>query len=478
MRPLVRRRLFALAALAWGTLAQAQAFSLVEAFQDAQRVDREFLASQYEAEATGLNPRIARGALLPSLNLSATRTSNTGDRDTLTPSGSISEPLDYTARSVSLNLRQPLLNAEALIRYRQSQNQAGYATLLLEGRRIELATRVARAYFEALLAQDNVELVSAEIVATEEQLRHTNRRLQAGEGTQTEVAEAEARRDQAEARRLDAENRRQVTRTEIASLTGRPNFQLRTLPDGEVALPLAPAALDDWLALARSNNVNIRTRQLELDDAEFDLKRQRAAHLPRIDFVASVSDGRNESVTSLNIENHVKTYGVQLSLPLFAGGQVVASSDQAVLNRERRRELLEGEIVTTEAGTRKQYLETTSAGPRMTAYQKAVRSSQEAATGSERAYRSGFRTNLDVLQAKSALFTARRDLAQARYTYLLGVVNLKALAGTLTTEDLAAIDRLLVDQRPTAASDPGALPLSIRPVRNDPLPAATPESTR
>lgn len=471
MRPLARTGLFMLAALAWAPAARAQTFSLVDAFQEAQRIDREFLASQFEAEATGLNPRIARGALLPSLNLSATRTSNTGDRDTLTPSGTISEPLDYTARSVSLNLRQPLLNAEALVRYRQSKNQANYAGLLLEGRRIELATRVARAYFEALLAQDNVELVSAEIIATEEQLRHTNRRLQAGEGTQTEVAEAEARRDQAEARRLDAENRRQITRTEIESLTGRRDFQLRALPDGEIALPLAPSGLDEWLSLARSNNVNIRTRRLELDDAEFELQRQRAAHLPRIDLVASISDGRNESVTSLNIQNHVKTYGVQLSLPLFAGGQVVAASEQAVLNRERRRELLEGEVVTTEAATRKQYLDTVSATPRMTAYQKAVRSSQEAATGSERAYRSGFRTNLDVLQAKSNLFAARRDLAQARYTYLLGVVNLKALAGTLTVEDLAAVDRLLIDQRPALAADPGALPISVQPMRSEPLPA-------
>ena len=49
----------------------------------------------------------------------------------------------------------------------------------------------------------------------------------------------------------------------------------------------------------------------------------------------------------------------------------------------------------------------------------------------------GQRTTLDVLNAQSALYSAQRDHARARYDYLLAILRLKAAAGTLGGDDLA-----------------------------------------
>ena len=59
-------------------------------------------------------------------------------------------------------------------------------------------------------------------------------------------------------------------------------------------------------------------------------------------------------------------------------------------------------------------------------------------------YEVGVRINLDVLNAQQQLFTSQRDLAQARYTYLVGVMRLRAAAGTLEADairELAAYFR-------------------------------------
>jgi outer membrane protein len=55
----------------------------------------------------------------------------------------------------------------------------------------------------------------------------------------------------------------------------------------------------------------------------------------------------------------------------------------------------------------------------------------------------GVRTSVDVLNAQQQLYSAKRDLLQARYSWLLSVLQLKAAAGVLNEDDLAATNKLL-----------------------------------
>jgi outer membrane protein len=53
------------------------------------------------------------------------------------------------------------------------------------------------------------------------------------------------------------------------------------------------------------------------------------------------------------------------------------------------------------------------------------------------------RTNLDVLNTQQQVYQTRRDLAQAYFNYLLGVLQLKAATGTLSIDDLQDANRRL-----------------------------------
>jgi len=61
----------------------------------------------------------------------------------------------------------------------------------------------------------------------------------------------------------------------------------------------------------------------------------------------------------------------------------------------------------------------------------------------------GVRTILDVLNAEQQVLSARRDLASARYSYLLSGLSLKAAVGSLSPADLNGIDLYL---RPTVTA--------------------------
>jgi outer membrane protein, protease secretion system len=418
---------------------------LLEAYRAAQNNDADFRAQRLDRDASQLNPDIARAGLLPNLSASSIDTANRGDRTQTGGAADVTQPLSYQARLSSVILRQPLYYAEGLVRYRQGQQQAVYADTLLESKRLELAQNVTTAYFDVLLAQDNVALGEAELVAAQEQTRLAERRFAGGEGTRTEIAEAQARRYLAEAKLIEARDQVDVAESTLARITGVTTARPRPLRSVAIALALEPRTLAEWLDSARQRNADVLLLRLQVENAQLEIEKNRSGHLPRVDLIASVTDARNDTVNTLNTSSLIRAAGVQLTIPIYSGGAVVAGTDQAVINREKSLASLDSAIRTAIEKTRKQYLASVSATGRIAAYEKAVQASDEAVKGNQLGLQAGIRTNLDVLNSQGQLYTARRDLAQARYVYLTGLITLKATAGMLTEGSIAEVDALLDD---------------------------------
>jgi protease secretion system outer membrane protein len=73
---------------------------------------------------------------------------------------------------------------------------------------------------------------------------------------------------------------------------------------------------------------------------------------------------------------------------------------------------------------------------RIEAAASAQRSARALVDATIRSVQGGQRTSLDVLNARHQLFEAERDLALARYSYLLAHTRLRHAAGMLGTDDL------------------------------------------
>ncbi len=124
---------------------------------------------------------------------------------------------------------------------------------------------------------------------------------------------------------------------------------------------------------------------------------------------------------------------------MYAGGYVSAAARQAVAAEGRAKADLEGKTNDVLADLRKQFNLVQSSVTRLAALDKAVASGQLLMTATEKSIKGGVRINLDLLNAQQQLYTTQRDLARARYNYLVGSLRLLAAAGTLDGDDLRRV---------------------------------------
>ncbi|HQO29781.1 MAG TPA: TolC family protein, partial [Accumulibacter sp.] len=181
------------------------AVGLLDAYQAARQNDPAFRAARYERDAGLYAIDLGRSGLLPVVAITGSWSTNRGERRYIQgPSLNTTQDLDYRDRSLALTLRQPLFNYDSIVRYRQGFVQAAYSNAVFDKKEAEMAMRLTTAYFEALLAMEKLALSEAEVTAYNEQRQLAERRRQAGEGTITEIAEAESRLQLARAGLADA----------------------------------------------------------------------------------------------------------------------------------------------------------------------------------------------------------------------------------------------------------------------------------
>lgn len=424
--------------------ASAQAMDLGQAWEAALRHDGQYRVAGLELAATRQVVPIARASLLPSVVLQASTSAVNGTREFPNSlNQEVRVPVDYKAPQAGLQLRTPLFNAEAYMRWRQAGAQVEGAEALYESRGLDLAERVGTTYLQALLAHENVGLAEAEIRAIEAQLEKARQRQARGEGTRTEVAQGQAALDLARVKLIEALDQVDFARRNLRRLTGEEPMQLKRLPPDFMPTQPQPAQMQDWVELAERQNPILRARRQSLEVARLGVHRTRAGHLPRVDLVAGLSHSRNESISSLNQTSTLKSVGVQLNLPLYSGGGVEASVKQSLAERERAEEEINNEREALQIELQRHFRAASNGGTRVDAYRRLVASGETALEGASRALEAGLATQADVLEAQARRYSAERDLAQARYEYLNSRMRLMLLAGMPVAEVVNDLDRVL-----------------------------------
>jgi outer membrane protein/protease secretion system outer membrane protein len=184
-----------------------------------------------------------------------------------------------------------------------------------------------------------------------------------------------------------------------------------------------------WIERAEQASPELQALRAQLEAAQQEIEKAEAGHKPTLDAVAQWSRSNSDSVTSVNSRFDNKIIGLQLNVPLYAGGFVNSTVRQALASRERVRETLEA--ATRDLGVRvhQEFRGMTEGTLRVAALEQAVRSAEQAVLSNQRSFLAGARTTVDVLNAEQQKTFAQRDLAQARYRYLVAQLRLQSLAG-------------------------------------------------
>ena len=427
------------AALALGA-SPAGAIGLREAYEAALRNDPAFRMHFYENEAAKENRIMGRASLLPQVGASYNASRVRADL-TITAGGVERAPTypRYISRGANIQLRQPLVNFEALARFKQTIATTNESQARFEANTTELALRVMGAYTDVLFAADQLELVKAQRTTYTEQMKVNNRLFEKGEGTKTDMLEIQARLDLSEAQVLEGEDNLRANRTTLEGLIGMdPGVLDPLIPDFKFDKD-KPASFDEWRALALEHNDELRSARFTIEAAKQEINKARAGHAPRLDFVASYGRSDSETITTVDQNQLNRSIGIQLNIPLYQGGYVNAASRQAVAGLERAKANLDAKTNAVTLELRKAHNLVVSSVAKVQALVKATESGTLLTKATEQSVRGGVRINLDLLNAEQQLAQSKRDLQQARYSYLLGVLRLRAAAGMLSGDDLREV---------------------------------------
>jgi outer membrane protein len=430
-------RALAVAGLLAGVSAGAAAQSLQELYEAARAFDATYLAAKAQAESAQYRAAQSDALMRPSANLGGNASRAHSD----TPIGNRSG----STRQLSISGRQPLFNRANWATIDQATKSLDVAQADLDTAEQDLIVRVAQAYFDVLAAQDTLSLAKASKTAITEQLASAKRNFEVGTATITDTREAQARFDLATATEIAADNDLRVKRIALDQLVGRTGVEPRRLATPVQLPPLVPDQPQAWVEQAETQHPSVRKANLGLDIAKLETEKAQAGHLPTVDLVGSLAatNASGSGTTTLPGTTNSANVGVQLGMPLFSGFAVQNRVKETLVLEEKARNDLEAARRGVTQGTRQAFFGVQSGQAQVKALEAAEASSQLALEATQLGYRVGVRVNLDVLNSQTQLFQTRRDLAQARYSVILGGLKLRQAAGQLKPEDIGGVNTLL-----------------------------------
>ena len=418
---------------------------LLQAYQAAQQQDATILASRAAAQAGRERLPQARSQLLPNVAMSVGRNQNNLVNTTPNSLGQEqTSETHYPSLNRTLTVRQPLFRSYLAAQYRQAEAQVQDAEASLAQDEQNLAVRVSGAYFEAMLTHEQLALVLAQRTAYTTQLDAARKSLAAGSGTRTDVDDAQARLDMNAALEIEARQNVSYTLRQLEMLVNQPVDKLATLDVARLELlEPQPNVLQDWIARAETGNPQLQSLRAQVETSRQEVKKAGSGHYPTLDAVAQWSRSESENILNVASRYTNASVGLQLNIPIFSGGYVNSSVRQALAGQEHAEQALEAGRRDLGVRVYKEFRGVTENIPKVKALELALRSADQLVLSSRKSFQAGSRTVMDVLNAEQQRMVVLRDLAQARYMYLIARIRLLALVGAADDEAVAAINRML-----------------------------------
>ena len=316
------------------------------------------------------------------------------------------------------------------------QSDASYAAT-----QQDLILRVAKAYFEVLRAQDNLEFVRAEKAAVARQLEQTKQRFEVGLSAITDVHDAQAQYDSVLANEVVSENNLINSYESLREITGQEHKDLNILDTKRFSATRPSESAEQLISQAQEKNLSLLTARIGKDIAKENISLAKAGHLPSLTLDGGYTHtDKTNSGNNQDFDGGVFNVGLNLSVPLYTGGKLTSLEKQAeyrfVAASEQLEDSYRGVLKTVRS-----YRNNVNANiGTIKAYEQSVISAKSALEATEAGFDVGTRTIVDVLDSTRNLYNANRNLSNARYDYVINTLNLRQAVGTLSEQDIMDIN--------------------------------------
>lgn len=418
------------------------ATDLKEAFDLADKNDPQWSSVKHNYEAQKENYYQAKSNLLPRLSVGAEFSERRNEYEGSDPNSS--EQQVYSA-----SISQPLFRLDSWYAFKSVKATDQLVDADYEAEQQNFLIRVLDAYLNVLRANETLAFSKAEESAIARQKDQTEQRYQVGLIAKTDVHEAQAAYDIAVVQRIVAERDLDLSLKNLETLTGSSIESVKELDESfPIDMP-KPNNIQEWVDMALKNNKSLIAASFNEEAAMNEYEARRAQHYPTLELVGTYQQTETDVVINLGgitgetPDSETSVIALQLDIPLYTGGNTSSLRRQAkslYYKAQDDKRFTERDVAKNTSNLVR-VVQTNVA--EVNAQQQSIRSAQSALDATQAGYEAGTRTIVDVLNAQRTLYQAKRNYADARFNYILNSLQLKQLAGILTTGDLLSINQWL-----------------------------------
>lgn len=288
------------------------------------------------------------------------------------------------------------------------------------------------AYLDVLQNRAIVELQKNNEELLLKKLEETKERFNVGEVTRTDVSQAEARHSQAISDRIASEGNLQASVATYIELIGK---EPTDLSEPVEMIKYLPSSYDEALNVALKNNYTIKEAQHIYASKGYEVYANTGALFPTISLDGSI--GRNKAEQGeIDTTTENAEWGVNLSIPLYAGGATRAKIRQSKYQKWQAQEgVLEAKrAVKASVLSAWEYMKSNES--QLKAIEAQIEANTIALEGVQKEEALGNRTILDVLDSYQELLNSKVNDVKARRTYYVSAMNLLASMGKMTAKEL------------------------------------------
>lgn len=405
-----------------GSVGGAQAQSLSQALTIAYDHAPDLQAALLSAKSAAENVALAQSGKRPTIGASISGAHNWNlVGGTVSESNSLTTGLSYN-QTIFDNFR-----TDAQIEAARAGAEVAEYQIRNTEQNVLLA--VVQAYMSVLNGRQLVALRQENVNFFQAQLQSARDRLEVGEGTRIDVAQAEARLAQG-----DAAYRAALSSLEISQATFQRYVGVapQNLDSSHNFGRLIPSSLQAAIAEAEAGHPAILLSKAAIRAAQASTDAAQASFGP----TASVTGSVGSRYTGGPTDGFSGSIGFQITIPLYAGGALGANVRKANIEQIKSEvdamsayDQIREAVISAWAGIQ-------SADAQISAANSAVSAGRTVLDGVIQERDLGTRTTLDVLNAQAELTTAREGLINASTNKVIATFSLLSAMGRLTATDL------------------------------------------
>ena len=420
----------------------AQNYSLEQAVEVALQNKEALKASALELNASKQDIRSSYSGILPSARITGSTTESTFPEQAIGFNQSSGEILNnvssITSASSSFSITQNIYDGGIWWNnIRLAKNNFRITEQFDRQIKTNIIRNVHFAYFNYLKAIQLLDVSRSNLMSSQQQLTLVQQQYDLGSAKKTDLLKAEVRFGQA---RIDVITNDASVKSAYRNLKNAMGLinsdQDFTIEEVEKPLELIPE-FETGFELVQKFNPSVKAKQYQIMSAKLNTKLARGSRLPVISLSASSSgadENLGDAISNSYGDKQRTNASLSISIPIYTGNSISSRIQKAKISVDKQ----ESEYLTQLEDLSVQledYLDQLNNYIEVIPINETVlESAEEDLKLSQVRYSQGSTTILEVLNAQVSVVQARSSLVRSKYDAFIQQANLKALLGTLDSE--------------------------------------------